>query len=169
MSVTRTARLIAVFVLAVPLHGLTQETPAGKPAPSNVRGKEFPLIHPDRRVTFRVTAPDAREVAVVGHAADSGMNGDTPYLMKKRADGIWEVTTGPVRRTRRWTRRVSGTSGSKAPVPMSGRCGENTCMTSRRASFAQPPARRRSDTWLRAAASHPDAGSRPADGGPLYL
>ena len=97
MSVTRRARLIAVFVLAVPLHGLTQETPAGKPAPSNVRGKEFPLIHPDRRVTFRVAAPDAREVAVVGHAADSGMNGDTPYLMQKRADGIWEVTTDPVR------------------------------------------------------------------------
>jgi enterochelin esterase family protein len=55
------------------------------------------MIHPDRRVTFRVTAPDAREVAVVGHAADSGMNGDTPYPMQKRADGIWEVTTGPVR------------------------------------------------------------------------
>ena len=97
MSVTRTWRLIAAFVAAWPLHGLTQEAPAGKPAPSNVRGKEFPMIHPDRRVTFRVTAPDAQKVAVAGHAADSGMNGDTPYPMQKRADGTWEVTTDPVR------------------------------------------------------------------------
>jgi enterochelin esterase family protein len=97
MSKTRTWGLIAAFVLAVPLQGLAQEAPAGKPAPSNVRGKEFPMIHPDRRVTFRVTAPDAEKVAVVGHAADSGMNGDSPYPMQKRADGIWEVTTDPVR------------------------------------------------------------------------
>jgi enterochelin esterase-like enzyme len=55
------------------------------------------MIHPDRRVTFRVTAPDAQKVAVVGHAADSGMNGNTPYPMEKGADGTWQVTTGPVR------------------------------------------------------------------------
>ncbi len=97
MNATRTAAFVFVFVLGVPLHGLAQEEPAGKPAPSNVRGKEFPKIHPDRRVTFRVTAPDAQKVAVVGHAADSGMNGNTPYEMKKRADGVWEVTTEPVR------------------------------------------------------------------------
>ena len=54
------------------------------------------MIHPDRRVTFRVTAPEAQKVAVVGHAADSGMNGNTPHQMTKRADGIWEVTTGAV-------------------------------------------------------------------------
>ena len=90
MNVTRTWRPIAAFVFALvfpPVHGLGQEDPAGKPAPSNVRGKEFPRIHPDRRVTFRVMAPQAQKVAVVGHAADSGMNGNTPYEMKKRADG----------------------------------------------------------------------------------
>lgn len=105
MNVTRTWRPMAafvfvfvfVFILAVPPYGLAQEEAAGKPAPSNVRGKEFPKIHPDRRVTFRVTAPEAQKVAVVGHAADSGMNGNTPYEMKKRADGTWEVTTEPVR------------------------------------------------------------------------
>jgi len=52
-----------------------------------VRGKEFPIIHQDRRVTFRVTAPDEQKAAVAGHAADSGMNGDTPYPIQKRADG----------------------------------------------------------------------------------
>jgi len=70
MSVTRTWRLVAACILAGPLHGLSQEVPVGKPAPSNVRGKQFPMIHPDRRVTFRVTAPDAQKVAVVGHAAE---------------------------------------------------------------------------------------------------
>ena len=97
MSATPTWRWLAAFVLAIPLHGLAQETGAGKPAPSNVRGKEFPMIHPDGRVTFRVTAPDAQKVAVAGHAADSGMHGDTPYAMGKRSDGTWEVTIGPVR------------------------------------------------------------------------
>lgn len=97
MSVTRTWRLAVACILAVPLHGLSQEAPVGEPAPSNVRGKQFPMIHPDRRVTFRVTAPDALKVAVVGHAADSGMNGNTPYPMAKRADGTWQVTIGPVR------------------------------------------------------------------------
>jgi enterochelin esterase-like enzyme len=95
--VTRTWRLVAAFLLAVPFHGLAQQDAAGKPAPSNVRGKEFPLIHPDRRVTFRVTAPEAKTVAVAGRAADSGMNGNSPHQMQKRADGTWEVTTGPVR------------------------------------------------------------------------
>ena len=97
MNVTWTWRLMAALVLAVPLHALAQEEAAGKPAPSTVRGKEFPKIHPDRRVTFRVTAPDAKTVAVTGRAADSGMNGNTPHPMKKRADGTWEVTTDPVR------------------------------------------------------------------------
>jgi enterochelin esterase family protein len=71
--------------------------PEGRPAPSTVRGKEFPRIHADRRVTFRVNAPAAKQVAVAGRAADSGMNGNTPYEMKQIKDGVWEVTTAPLR------------------------------------------------------------------------
>jgi enterochelin esterase family protein len=96
MNVTRRWRVLAAVVLAAPLHGLAQDE-ARTPAPSNVRGKEFPAIHADRRVTFRVTAPEAQKVAVAGRAADSGMNGNTPHPMNRRADGTWEVTTGPVR------------------------------------------------------------------------
>ena len=70
----------------------------GVPAPSNTRGREYPKIHPDLRVTFRVTAPAAQKVAVAARGADSGMNGNTPHEMKKNADGVWEVTTAsPVR------------------------------------------------------------------------
>ncbi len=70
---------------------------AQTPAPSNVRGSEYPLIHPDRRVTFRVAAPTARSVAVAGRAADSGMNGNKPYEMTRGEGGVWTVTTDPVR------------------------------------------------------------------------
>ena len=35
-----------------------------KPASSNVMGSEYPRVHSDSRVTFRVTAPDAQKVQV---------------------------------------------------------------------------------------------------------
>lgn len=67
------------------------------PAPSNVRSSEYPKIHADRRVTFRVKAPEAKQVALAARGADSGMNGNKPYPMTRNSDGIWEVTTDPVR------------------------------------------------------------------------
>jgi len=33
-----------------------------RPATSNVRGAEYPRVHSDLRVTFRLKAPDARKV-----------------------------------------------------------------------------------------------------------
>jgi len=74
-----------------------QETDRTKPAPSNVRGSAYPRIHPDRRVTFRVKAPQAQSVAVAGRAEDSGMNGNKPYPMIRGTNGDWTVTTDPVR------------------------------------------------------------------------
>ncbi|HYI96244.1 MAG TPA: alpha/beta hydrolase-fold protein [Bryobacteraceae bacterium] len=72
-------------------------SPGQTPAPSNVFGKQYPLIHPDRRVTFQVKLPEAQSVAVAGRAADSGMNGNKPYPMTRAEDGTWSVTTDPVR------------------------------------------------------------------------
>jgi hypothetical protein len=80
---------LILFTLGV----LPGQAPDGRPAASTVRGK----IHSDRRVTFRVQAPSAKQVAVAGRAADSGMNGNTPYEMKRGEGGVWQVTTGPVR------------------------------------------------------------------------
>jgi enterochelin esterase family protein len=97
MNVKWTWPLLVCSILALPASAVAQERDGGKPAPSNVHGKEYPKIHPDRRVTFRVNAPNAQKVAVAGRAADSGMNGNTPYEMNKLPDGVWEVTTGPVR------------------------------------------------------------------------
>jgi enterochelin esterase family protein len=70
---------------------------AAEPASSNVRGGEYPKIHPDQRITFRVKAPNAKSVAVAGRAEDSGMSGNKPYEMARDENGIWTVTTDPVR------------------------------------------------------------------------
>ena len=64
------------------------------PAPSNVRGAEYPKIHPDLRVTFRLKAPGAQKMQVV---PQNGGLGKSPYEMTRGEDGVWTVTTPPVR------------------------------------------------------------------------
>jgi enterochelin esterase-like enzyme len=61
------------------------------PAASNVPGAQIPSIHPDRRITFALKAPDAASVLVAG---GDGL-GAGPFPMTKGADGIWSVTTPP--------------------------------------------------------------------------
>lgn len=92
-------KVLTLFIAAaLAAASLVAQTPSsGAPAPSNVRGKQFPWIHPDLSVTFQVTAADAKQVAVAARASDSGMNGNTPYEMTRNAEGIWTVTTAPVR------------------------------------------------------------------------
>ena len=75
----------------------SEATLEGTPAPSNVRGSAYPRILSDRRVVFRVNAPEAKSVAVAARSEDSGMNGNKPYAMTRDAKGVWSVTTDPVR------------------------------------------------------------------------
>jgi enterochelin esterase-like enzyme len=66
-----------------------------KPAASNVPRAEYPRVHPDGRVTFRLKAPDAKKVQVQpGGGVDNGL-GKGPYDMERGADGTWTVTTPP--------------------------------------------------------------------------
>ncbi|MEW4570042.1 alpha/beta hydrolase-fold protein [Tautonia sp. JC769] len=58
------------------------------PAPSNIRGAQFPRIHPDLRVTFRIRAPEARQVVF-------GFFDDQRYPAEKDDEGVWTATTGP--------------------------------------------------------------------------
>jgi enterochelin esterase-like enzyme len=61
-------------------------SPARAQAPEAVRSPE---VHPDRRVTFRLRAPNAKEVSVAREGA--------PRLsMQKDEDGVWSVTTDPL-------------------------------------------------------------------------
>ena len=66
------------------------------PAPSNIRGSEYPRVYPDNRVTFRLKAPEARKVQLqpTPGAVDNGL-GKGPYEMVRDKDGIWTVTIPP--------------------------------------------------------------------------
>ena len=66
-----------------------------RPATSNVMNEEYPRVHPDRRVTFRVKAPDALKVQVLPAPRVWNGLGDGPYDMIKGADGFWTVTIPP--------------------------------------------------------------------------
>ena len=64
---------------------------AQKPAPSTVRGKQFPSVSPNGSVTFKVHAPEAKQVMVRPMGSGSGL-GLAPYPMAK-SGGDWMVTT----------------------------------------------------------------------------
>jgi enterochelin esterase family protein len=73
---------------------LFAQAPEGQPAPSNVRGAEYPRIHPDLSVTFRYKAPEAKKVQLNPGGADNGL-GKGPVDMTRGADGSWTVTIPP--------------------------------------------------------------------------
>ena len=56
------AGVLSLLLAAAPAPARGQEPAEGAPAPSNIRGAQYPRIHPDLRVTFRIKAPDAQKV-----------------------------------------------------------------------------------------------------------
>jgi enterochelin esterase-like enzyme len=81
-------------VLSLLACGLTGVRSEDRPASSNVPRAEYPRVHADRRVTFRLKAPDAKRVQVQPGGADNGL-GKGPYDLKRGADGVWTATTPP--------------------------------------------------------------------------
>lgn len=63
-----------------------------KPAASNVPRAEFPRVHPDGRVTFRLKAADAKKVQLQPGGSDNGL-GAKAFDMDRGDDGNWTVTT----------------------------------------------------------------------------
>jgi enterochelin esterase family protein len=79
---------MALFVLAISSVGFAQTTefPADtKPASTNIVGAEYPRVDSQRRVHFRLRAPEATSVSV-------GL-GNVP--LTKGEDGFWTGVTGP--------------------------------------------------------------------------
>jgi len=64
------------------------------PATSNLPGVEYPRVHSDLRVTFRVRAPGAKIVRVIPGGDDNGL-GRGPFEMARDEGGVWTVTTPP--------------------------------------------------------------------------
>ncbi|WP_261339223.1 alpha/beta hydrolase-fold protein, partial [Singulisphaera acidiphila] len=62
------------------------EPPEGTPASTNIRGAEYPRVHDDLRITFRIKAPDAQKV-------EFGFFDNTRYTATKNQDGFWTATT----------------------------------------------------------------------------
>jgi len=76
------------FTLAVLGSGLCWGQAANdcKPSTLNVPGAQYPCVYSDNRVTFRLAAPDAKNVQVrLGRA----------YDMTRGAGGVWSVTIPP--------------------------------------------------------------------------
>lgn len=95
MSLRNRIALIAPLLLVAACWAQTDDS---KPAITNVRGAEYPRVHSDGRVTFRVAAPTAQKVQLdAPPAADSpsGLGPGSPFDMVKDKDGFWTVTIGP--------------------------------------------------------------------------
>ncbi len=87
MKSIRTTLLSVALLLCMALVGQAQRSAA----PSWVLGPAVrsPEVHPDKRVTFRITAPNAKEVGV-NCSAFGGK------AMVKGEKGVWEYTSAPL-------------------------------------------------------------------------
>ena len=100
MKAPTATRAMVVFTVTSPLMATilsaqVQPTPAeSKEAPRRSRGFQRPVtspdIAPDRRVTFRLRAPEANAVTVNGEF----MSGSKPLV--RDSDNIWSFTTEPL-------------------------------------------------------------------------
>ena len=81
-------RSITILLLLIGWPCWAQTASDSQPATSNVMGAEYPRVHADGRVTFRLKAPEARRVQV---QIPGG-----PFDMIKGEDGVWSVTTRPL-------------------------------------------------------------------------
>jgi len=75
--------IVATVLLALPAAAEVSQT--------SVPGADTPTIQPDRSITFKLKAPEARTVQVAG---GDGL-GAGPFNMNRGTDGVWTVTTPP--------------------------------------------------------------------------
>lgn len=83
--------LVSAGSLVAPLALRAQQAPQGPVVVS-------PDVQTDRRVTFRILAPNAQKVELrsPGDIPGIGGRGGTPLQFTKNAEGVWEATTGAV-------------------------------------------------------------------------
>lgn len=79
---------LALLLIFIPWIANGQSPEGSVPSETNIRNAAYPRITPDKRVLFRVRAPQAEVVKVrIGPG----------YNMEKDAQGFWSVTTDPIR------------------------------------------------------------------------
>ncbi len=79
-------QVAALFLVLICGLSFGQTVHDSKPASTNVMGQEYPLVHPDLSVTFRVKAPDAKKVQI----DLAGI-----HDMTRGEDGVWTVKIPP--------------------------------------------------------------------------
>ena len=98
MHKTKTLAPCALLLALCGVHAQAQ-TDGSKPAPSNLNNAEYPRIHSDLRVTFRIRAEGAQKVSLRTGTGplENGVNGlGGSFDLVKGQDGYWSVTTPPV-------------------------------------------------------------------------
>jgi len=95
MNIAQCARVSATVAAIGLINGasLVAQQPPAAPPPAAARPAPLrsPDIHPDRTVTFRLSAPKAAEVTLNG-SWDNGTN----LKMTKDDAGVWSTTIGPL-------------------------------------------------------------------------
>jgi enterochelin esterase-like enzyme len=88
MKRMRFAGLLPLLAVAVSAQAQNTKPADTVPAPSNIRGAEYPRIDDKLRVTFRIKAPDAKKV-------EFGFFSPKRYPAEKDKEGFWTATTDP--------------------------------------------------------------------------
>jgi enterochelin esterase-like enzyme len=83
-----------ILMVATGAVAWAQAVDDSQPATSNLPGAEYPRVHSDLRVTFRVSTPNAKKVQVVPGGSDNGL-GQGPFDMQRDDQGVWTVTIPP--------------------------------------------------------------------------
>ena len=83
------AGLLPLLLAAAPAQAEDAKPADTVPAPTNIRGQEYPRIHADLRVTFRIKAPDAKKVEFRFFAPARRIR------PRQGEDGFWTATTDP--------------------------------------------------------------------------
>jgi enterochelin esterase-like enzyme len=84
---------ISILVLGLALAASAPQAPPddSRPAASNVLNAQYPRVHADNRVTFRLTAPNAQKVQLQPGGNDNGL-GKGPIDMTRDEKGVWSLT-----------------------------------------------------------------------------
>ena len=87
------ARLVVLAVAGTMATSADVKAPLDHPSPvlGNVPGADYPRVNPDLSVTFRLKAPEAKQVKLEGGA---GLVKE-PLAMTHAEDGVWSVSTPP--------------------------------------------------------------------------
>jgi enterochelin esterase-like enzyme len=88
MSSTCFAGLLSLVLTTAAEQTTGSQAADAFPAPSNIPGRDYPRIHADLRVTFRIKAPEAKKV-------EFKFLGGAAYAAEKDEDGFWTATTKP--------------------------------------------------------------------------